>query len=104
MVITPFQLGKERDRCGAPSSFVRPEHQSIKQHASVEAETTSRSTCWENEASALEASRYSIGHIAIGVALSYIDFRFPELGMANDHPGLTAWHGTFATRPAAARE
>ena len=53
----------------------------------------------EREAAALEASRFSIGHIAIGVALGYIDFRFPELAWRNGHPRLARWYETFAARP-----
>ena len=59
----------------------------------------SRSTCWKQEAEALGGSRFSIGHIAIGVALGYIDFRFPELAWRDGHPRLTAWYETFAARP-----
>ena len=53
----------------------------------------------EHEAATLEASRFSIGHIAIGVALGYIDFRFPELAWRNGHPRLTTWYDGFAARP-----
>jgi glutathione S-transferase len=53
----------------------------------------------EQEADALTASRLTIGHIAIGVALSYLDFRFGNLRWREDHPRLTAWHATFDARP-----
>ena len=78
-----------------------PEHQSIKHMQAWKLKTNVSVDMLEQEATALEASRYSIGHIALGVALSYIDFRFPELEWRNGHPRLSAWHGTFATRPAA---
>jgi glutathione S-transferase len=78
-----------------------PEHQSIKHMQAWKLKTIVSVDMLEQEATALEASRYSIGHIALGVALSYIDFRFPELEWRNGHPRLSAWHGTFATRPAA---
>jgi len=55
----------------------------------------------DKEVDALAASRYSIGHIAIGVALGYVDFRFPELAWRDGHPKLAAWYATFAARPAA---
>jgi glutathione S-transferase len=55
----------------------------------------------EKEIDALAAARYSIGHIGIGVALGYIDFRFPELAWRTGHPKLAAWYATFAARPAA---
>jgi glutathione S-transferase len=53
----------------------------------------------QQEADALAASRFSIGHIAIGVALGYIDFRFPELSWRNGHPRLTKWYESFTVRP-----
>ena len=53
----------------------------------------------EHEVAALEASRFSIGHIAIGVAVGYIDFRFPELAWRNGHPRLAKWYDSFAARP-----
>ena len=55
----------------------------------------------EREVEALAASRFSIGHIALGVALGYIDFRFPELAWRNGHPRLASWYETFAARPSA---
>jgi glutathione S-transferase len=36
----------------------------------------------EGDADALAATGFGIGHIAIGVALGYLDFRFPEARMA----------------------
>jgi glutathione S-transferase len=53
----------------------------------------------EREVPALEADPLSIGHIAIGVALSYVDFRFAPENRREGHPRLTAWHETFAARP-----
>jgi glutathione S-transferase len=53
----------------------------------------------EQEADALAASRFSIGHIAIGIALSYLDFRFDDLGWRDGHPRLAAWHARFDARP-----
>jgi glutathione S-transferase len=53
----------------------------------------------EQEAGALERTPYDIGHIAIGCALSYIDFRFAADGWREAHPRLAAWHATIAARP-----
>jgi len=78
-----------------------PAQQSIKHMQAWKLKTNVSVDMLENEAAALEASRYSIGHTAIGVALSYIDFRFPELAWRKAHPGLKRWHDPFATRPAA---
>ncbi|MGC1407794.1 MAG: glutathione S-transferase [Acetobacteraceae bacterium] len=53
----------------------------------------------EQEADALAAGPLTIGHIAIGNALSYLDFRFSELLWRDGHPRLAAWHATFDARP-----
>jgi glutathione S-transferase len=54
----------------------------------------------EQEADALAATPYSIGHIAIGVALGYLDFRFAELSWRDGRTRLAAWYETFSARPA----
>lgn len=54
----------------------------------------------EQEAEALRAGVFSIGHVAIGVALGYLDFRFGELSWRDGHPRLAGWHETFNARPA----
>lgn len=47
----------------------------------------------------LGARDFDAGHIAIGVALCYLDFRFADLGWRNGRPHLAAWFETFRTRP-----
>ena len=54
----------------------------------------------EREAQALRDGVFSIGHVAIGVALGYLDFRFGELSWRDGHPKLAGWHETFNARPA----
>jgi glutathione S-transferase len=54
----------------------------------------------EHEAEALADSAYSIGHLAIGVALAYLDFRLAALSWRTGHPLLAKWHATFDARPA----
>ena len=56
----------------------------------------------EDEAESLASTPFSVGHIAIGVALGYLDFRIDSLGWRNGHPKLTAWHATFNARPSVA--
>jgi glutathione S-transferase len=76
-------------------------NQSIKHMQAWKLKTNvSVDTLEEKEVEALAASRYSIGHIAIGVAIGYIDFRFPELAWRTGHPKLAAWYASFAARPA----
>ena len=53
----------------------------------------------ENEADALASSGFTVGHLAIGVALAYLDFRFSALAWRSGHPRLAAWHETFDARP-----
>lgn len=53
----------------------------------------------ERDAAALAAAAFGIGHIAIGCALSYLDFRFDAVGWRNGRPQLGAWHRGFAGRP-----
>ncbi len=40
----------------------------------------------------------TIGHIAVGCALGYVDFRITDLDWRRDHPALTAWYDRFAAR------
>jgi len=74
-------------------------NQSIKHMQAWKLKTNVSVDTLEGEADALAASRFSIGHIALGVALGYIDFRFPELAWRNGHPRLASWYETFAARP-----
>ena len=55
----------------------------------------------EREAEALAASPFCIGRIAIGCALSYADFRFPDLAWRARHGKLAEWHATFSQRESA---
>jgi glutathione S-transferase len=52
----------------------------------------------EREAPELQSSGFSIGHIALGCALAYLDFRFADRRWRNHHPRLAAWHATVAAR------
>jgi glutathione S-transferase len=51
------------------------------------------------EADALAAAAFGIGHIAVGCALSYLDFRYADEDWRKDHPRIAAWHAGFAKRP-----
>jgi len=53
------------------------------------------------EARAAElGGRVDIGTITLAAALSYIDFRMPDVDWRAKHPGLTAWAAAYETRPA----
>ena len=67
--------------------------------AALGAKTTATLALLEGEADALATARVAIGHIAVGTALGYLDFRFADLNWRDGHPRLTAWYAGFATRP-----
>ena len=81
----------ERDR---PEQYRSPPH--LAAHA-VKAEATL--AMLEREADAIAATPFGIGHIGIGCALSYMDFRFVADDWRKPHPHLAAWHATFGARP-----
>lgn len=56
----------------------------------------------EEEASNLGAS-VTIGHVAIGCALGWFDFRFPGDDWRQGRPALAAWYAAFAGRPSMTR-
>ena len=74
-------------------------NQSIKHMQAWKLKTNVSVDMLEEEADALARSPFSIGHIAIGAALGYIDFRFPELAWRKAHPRLSAWYKSFSARP-----
>jgi glutathione S-transferase len=45
------------------------------------------------------ATAFSIGHVALGCALGYLDFRFASEDWRGDHPRLARWHADFCARP-----
>ena len=53
----------------------------------------------EADAPALASATFGIGHIAIGCALSYLDFRYADEDWRKDHSSIANWHATFAARP-----
>ena len=53
----------------------------------------------EHEADTMAATPLSVGHIAIGCALSYLDFRYAEEDWRKAHPCIARWHDDFAARP-----
>ena len=51
----------------------------------------------EREAADL-AGGMTIGHITIGCALGYLDFRFADMGWRKSRPKLAAWYAKLAAR------
>ena len=53
----------------------------------------------DREAESLTTTPFGIGHIAIGCALSYLDFRYADDDWRKGHLRLANWHAAFAARP-----
>ena len=53
----------------------------------------------DQEAEAISSARLTIGHVAIGCALGYLDFRFPELAWRRGRKSITSWFEPFSERP-----
>lgn len=54
---------------------------------------------FENDDAFLAKRPFDIGDAAIGVALSYMDFRFDDAAWRNGHDKLARWHADFSARP-----
>lgn len=53
----------------------------------------------EARVSELQDRSFDIGHLSIGVALCYLDFRFESEDWRRGRPQLAAWHEDFSQRP-----
>jgi glutathione S-transferase len=51
----------------------------------------------------LEPGRFTLGDAAVACAVSYLDFRLPQLEWRADHPALAAWHDAVEQRPSLAK-
>jgi glutathione S-transferase len=59
-----------------------------------------RTLSWiESHVDALAERPIDIGHLSIGVALCYLDFRFAQKDWRAGHPKLAVWHEVFCQRP-----
>jgi glutathione S-transferase len=76
-----------------------PERQSEPHIALWRSKITACITTLESEADTLAATKFNIGHIAIGTALGYLDFRFKSDHWRPGHDRLAAWYETFRLRP-----
>jgi len=52
----------------------------------------------EADADILARSPFDIGHIGVGAALAYLDFRFADLAWRSGHPRSEAWMEKFSQR------
>lgn len=78
-----------------------PEKQSSSHLAAFATKFCASLSLLEGESAALANAEFGIGHIAIGCALSYLDFRFAAENWRDGHPRLAAWHAAFEARPSA---
>jgi glutathione S-transferase len=53
----------------------------------------------DDEARSLGATPLSVGHIAVGCALGYLDYRFDDFGWRGIAPRLADWHASISARP-----
>ena len=84
---------------------MRPEAQRSAQMIAVYRTKLNRIADWlETHVPRLEQRPFDIGHLSIGVALSYLDFRFQDEGWRDGRPRLAAWHRGFAARPSVQAE
>ena len=91
MMETLVRWMSEANRPAATRSAPHMEAFSVKMNRVVDA--------LERDAGQFAAATLDIGHIAIGCALSYADFRVEALRWRNGRPLLTAWYKSFAARP-----
>lgn len=79
---------------------LRPQpQQSPETLAAFELKVRNAVAALDREADALAADPVGIGHVAIGCALGYIDFRFADPGWRAGHDRIARWYGAFAQRP-----
>jgi glutathione S-transferase len=52
----------------------------------------------EADADALARDQFGIGHVGIGVALAYLDFRFGDIDWRASHPRTDQWMRSFLAR------
>jgi glutathione S-transferase len=57
----------------------------------------------EAELAEVQATRFAIGHIALGCALGYLDFRFADVDWRGSRPRVGTWFAEFLRRPSVLR-
>ena len=67
--------------------------------AAFELKTRAALKLLDDEAQALAETGFSIGHVTIGCALGYLDYRFDALGWRTIAPRLAEWQADIARRP-----
>ena len=75
-----------------------PERRSAEAVAKQKGKIANALDALESDAAGLDAP-VTIGAIALGCALGYLDFRFPDEDWRAGRPALAAWYREFAARP-----
>ncbi|MEJ8848523.1 glutathione S-transferase family protein [Variovorax rhizosphaerae] len=53
----------------------------------------------DSEADVIDSAPFSIGHVTLGCALGYLDYRFDSLGWRAMAPRLASWFASLQARP-----
>jgi glutathione S-transferase len=77
----------------------QPERQLPQLIAAFDLKTNTGLQFLEREARDLQAAPFSVGHIAIGCGLAYMEQRFPDRQWRTDHVALANWFSAFKQRP-----
>ena len=82
------------------NEMLRPQpQQSPETLAAFDVKVRNAIAALDREADALAATPLDIGHVTIGCALGYADFRFSGIGWRSGHARIARWQETFAQRP-----
>jgi glutathione S-transferase len=57
----------------------------------------------EAELTEVEATPFMVGHVALGCALAYLDFRFADVNWRDSRPRARSWFAEFLHRPSVLR-
>ena len=87
-----------RDAIGSGINARLGELQSLPHLGAYKAKIEAALDYLEADASALTRDRFNIGHLAIGCALGYLDFRYADDDWRRGRSGLAEWHKGFAER------
>lgn len=75
------------------------ERQTVEWLDAFAAKTAATLDHFESAVGEFEGRPFGLAHVGLGSALSYLDFRFKELGWRGGRPRLAAWHRQFEARP-----
>lgn len=71
--------------------------------ANFSLKTTNALNAIDADADLLARESFCIGHVGIGVALSYLDFRFSDIDWRTSHPRAARWMQSFVARESVKR-